>query len=89
MTGGNNICINMFKMMQLNPEKEWKILNYEMFENKPDKAPFPKFVVKRREFLLYAQCLLSDYEVADSKEEKEIFGAAYMEIMGWYFTEDL
>ena len=73
-------------MKQLIPEREWEILNFELFENKPSNEPFPENIVRRRELLLMAQCLLSDFEFAKSREDKEFFGELYQKIMQLYFT---
>lgn len=53
--------------MLLNIEGEWEELKFEMKENKPKEIPEPKFIVKRRELLLIAECLLSDYEICKSQ----------------------
>jgi hypothetical protein len=73
-------------MKQLIPKREWKILNFELFENKPLNGPFPEDVVKRSELLLIAQCVLSDFELAKSRKDKEFFGELYQKIMELYFT---
>ena len=72
---------------KLNVKEEWKILNFEVFENRPktDK-PYPPEIVQRRELLLFAQCYLADYQVAKDKDDKEILGGAYRKTMGTYFA---
>lgn len=53
-------------------EKEWRRLNFEIFENKPkliDK-PYPPDVVKKRELLLFAQVHLSNISDAKLKKDK-------------------
>lgn len=72
--------------MNLNPEYEWKILNYELFDNKPDTAPFPRSVTKRRELLLVAQSLLSSYECAKTSKLKVFFGKLYKITINSYFN---
>lgn len=74
-------------MIQLNIEEEWKILNYEMFENKPKEEPFPEEVVKKRELLLLAQCVLADYQVAKSEREKAFWGKIYSLTIKSYFAK--
>ena len=73
-------------MKKLNPKREWKILDFEVFHNKPAGGPFPKDIVKRRELLLLAQCLLSDYEFTKSDKEKAFFGELYQKTMELYFN---
>jgi len=73
-------------MKQLIPEQEWEILNFELFEKKPPNRSFPEDVVRRRELLLMAQCLLSDFAVAKSRKEKEFFGKLYQKVMELYFN---
>ncbi|MBL7198249.1 MAG: hypothetical protein ISS47_09145 [Candidatus Omnitrophica bacterium] len=68
------------------PEQEWEILNSEVFENKPLVEPFPEDIVKRRELLLFAQCLLSDYQFAKSKKYRKFFGELYRKTMETYFN---
>jgi hypothetical protein len=72
---------------KLNVKQEWKILNFEVFENRPktDK-PYPPKVVQRRELLLLTQCYLTDYQVAKIKKYKEFFGKVYRIVMNAYFA---
>lgn len=72
--------------MNLIPEYEWKILKYELFDNKPDTVPFPRNITKRRELLLIAQCLLSDYECAKTSKAKRFFSKLYKTTMNLYFN---
>lgn len=67
--------------------REWKVLKFELFENKPktDK-PYPPDVVKRRELLLLAQCLLADYQFTKSRKYKSFFGKLYRKTMETYFA---
>ncbi len=73
-------------MEQVIPEREWKILNFELFENKPPNKPFPENIVRRRELLLMAQCLLSDFEFAKSRKDKQFFGELYQKVMDLHFA---
>lgn len=73
----------MYKIM---PKREWKILNSEVFENKPLAGPFPEHIARRRELLLFAQCSLSDYQFAKSKKCRKFFGGLYRKTMETYFN---
>ena len=74
-------------MIQLDTKREWEILHFEMFENKPPiKGSYPENIVKRRECLLLAQCMLSEFEFAESKINKAHFGAIYLKVMESYFA---
>ncbi len=45
---------------QLNTAQERKILDFELFENKPKRCPYPQNVVRRREVLFgHSPCFLS------------------------------
>ena len=46
-------------------EQEFKKIDYEIRFNKPDFAPYPPDLVKRREYLLFAQVHLSN--ILDAK----------------------
>jgi hypothetical protein len=72
--------------MSLDPKQEWKILKYELFENKPAIAPYPPSVVSKRQLLLISQCLLADYEYEKVPKKKEFFGAIYKLTMETYFA---
>lgn len=73
-------------MLELNLEKEWKILNHEMAENKPAiEGSYPDHVVRNRELLLLAQCLLSDYDWSDIEEQKTSLAKVYKLTMELYF----
>jgi len=73
-------------MKKIIPEQEWKVLDFELFENKPATAPFPENIVRRRELLLMAQCLLSNFEFSKLRNDKEFWGELYQKIMELYFT---
>ncbi|OYD17555.1 hypothetical protein CH333_00420 [candidate division WOR-3 bacterium JGI_Cruoil_03_44_89] len=51
-------------------EQEFKKIDYELRFNKPDFAPYPPELVKRREFLLFAQVHLSNILDAKLKKDK-------------------
>lgn len=51
-------------------EQEFKKIDYELRFNKPDFAPYPPDLVKRREFLLFAQVHLSNVLGAKLKKDK-------------------
>ena len=72
-------------MIELNVKKEWEVLKYELFENKPNEIPFPERIVRKRELLLLAQNLLTDYEFTKTECERFIYGFVYKETMKEYF----
>ena len=51
-------------------EQEFKKIDYELRVNKPDSAPYPPDLVKRREYLLFAQVHLSNILDAKTKKDK-------------------
>lgn len=73
-------------------ENEYKILNFELFENKPKiKSPYPLHIVKRREFLLFAQVHLNNILDAKLKKDKWIEGfetEMYHKVMDFYYEWD-
>lgn len=58
-------------------EQEFKKIDYELRFNKPDFAPYPPDLVKRRELLLFAQVHLSN--VLGAKLEKDEMEEEYQE----------
>lgn len=48
-------------MKQVNFKKEWEGIYFEIHQNKPHEH-FPKYIVRARELLLYAQCFLAKAE---------------------------
>lgn len=70
----------------LNPNREWKILKNEIFNNKPQEAPYPQNVVKRRELLLFAESFLAKYQSAVSLKYKDFFRDLYRSTMKAYFA---
>ena len=68
----------------INPIREWKVLNFEVFENKPKTAPYPPDVVKKRELLFMAQSFLSNYQFTKSEKYKAFFGELYRITMKTY-----
>jgi hypothetical protein len=74
-------------MKLLNAKREWKILNFEVFENRPKtNKPYPAGIVKRRELLLLAQRYLAEYEFTKSQKYKSFFGELHRITMGTYFA---
>jgi hypothetical protein len=72
-------------------EQEFRKIEYELKFNKPDSTPYPPDLVKRREFLLFAQVHLSNILDAKSKKDKwkERFETEiYDRIMGIYYNWD-
>ena len=51
-------------------EQEFKRIDYELRVNKPDSVPYLPDLVKRREFLLFAQVHLSNILEAKSKKDR-------------------
>ncbi|MCK4321351.1 hypothetical protein KAX08_02395 [candidate division WOR-3 bacterium] len=51
-------------------EEEFNKINYELRVNKPDSATYPPDIVKRREYLLFAQVHLNNILDAKSKRDK-------------------
>lgn len=51
-------------------DEEFKKIIYELRINKPDSTPYPPDIVKRREFLLFAQVHLNNILEAKSKKDK-------------------
>lgn len=72
-------------------EQEFKKIKYELFVNKPDIAPYPPDIVKRREYLLFAQVHLSNVLGAKIKKDKwdeEFETKMYNKVMEIYFNWD-
>ena len=71
-------------------EQEYKKLQFEIFENRPkiDK-PYPQDIVKRRQFLLFAQVHLANILDAKSKKDKwdeEFEIEMYKKVMKIYYN---
>ena len=72
---------------KINVKKEWKILKYEIVDNKPHiDSPYPADIVRQRGLLLLAQSLLSKYEFTKSKKEKKLLGNFYRDVMDFYLN---
>jgi hypothetical protein len=72
-------------------DREFKKIDYELTVNKPDIAPYPPDVVKRREYLLFAQVHLGNIIGAKMKKDKweEKFETEmYNEVMEIYYNWD-
>ena len=70
----------------LNPNREWKILKDEIFNNRPRKAPYPSEVVNIRELLLFAEFFLAKYQSVESQKYKNFFRDVYRTTMKAYFV---
>ena len=73
-------------MELLNARQEWKILNFEVFKNRPKDAPYPEHISNRRGLLLFAQYLLAAHQSAKRRKYKNFFGELYRKIMETYFV---
>jgi len=72
-------------------EKEFTKIDYELRVNKPETAPYPPDIVKRREYLLFAQVHLSNVFYAKIKKDKwdENFETEmYNKLMEIYYNWD-
>lgn len=70
-------------------DREYKKLDYELFVNRPNSTPYPPNVVKRREFLLFAQVHLGNILGAKLKRDEwdERFESEmYNKVMGIYYN---
>lgn len=69
---------------------EWKKLDFELFENKPEaNKPYPRNTVERRELLLFAQVHLAELMWAMKSENipAEIYHTAmYSSVIKKYFA---
>lgn len=76
-------------MEKISLEREWKRLNFELFDNKPKiDGLYPLEIVKRRTLLLYAQVHLS--EILRAKKCKDLWAErlhteAYNRVMSEYY----
>ncbi|MFA5031441.1 MAG: hypothetical protein WC614_00330 [bacterium] len=69
-------------------KQEYKKITNEIRFNKPEISPYPPEIVKRREFLLFAQVHLGNILGAKSKKEKrkEHFETEmYNKVMEFYY----
>ena len=72
-------------------EWEFKKIDYELKVNKPDSVPCPPDLVRRNEFLLFAQVHLSNILNAKSKKDRwcERFETEmYNKVMEIYYNWD-
>jgi len=72
-------------------ENEFKKINYELRVNKPDITPYPPDIVKRREFLLFAQVHLNnilDAKLNKDKWEERFETEMYNKLMRIYYNFD-
>ncbi len=72
-------------------EQEFKKIDHEFGVNKPDFTPFPPDVIKRREFLLFAQVHLAnilDAKLRRDKWDEEFEAEMYNRVMEIYYDWD-
>ncbi len=72
-------------------EKEFKKIDDELRNNKPNFTPYPFNIIKKREFLLFAQVHLSNILDAKSKEDKwdeEFETEMYNKVIEIYYNWD-
>ncbi len=72
-------------------EQEFKKIDYELFVNRPNFTPYPPNVVKRREFLLFAQVHLGNIlgaKIKKDKVEESLQEFSYWVIMEEYYNWD-
>ncbi|MDD5693593.1 MAG: hypothetical protein PHU86_03930 [Patescibacteria group bacterium] len=72
-------------------EKEFDKINYELRYNKPDFAPYPLDIIKRREFLLFAQVHLGnilDAKLRKDKWDEEFEAEMYNKAIEIYYNWD-
>lgn len=72
-------------------DREFKKINHELRINKPDFIPYPPDLIKRREFLIFAQVHLSNVLDAKFKRDKniEIFETEmYNKVIETYYNWD-
>lgn len=71
-------------------EKEFKKIDFELRENKPNViGVFPDEIVKRRELLLLAQVALNNIigaKQAKNRKEEEFYEDIYQKIIGYYYS---
>lgn len=67
-------------------EREFQKIDYELRVNKPDSAPYPPDVVKRREYLLFAQVHLSN--ILGAKRDERFEAEMYNKVMEIYYNWD-
>lgn len=70
-------------------EQEWRKIKFEIFENKPKiDGPYPPDIVKRREFLLFAEVHLNnilDAKIKKDKWDEKFETEMYNKVMGIYY----
>ena len=72
-------------------EREFKKIDYELRVNRPNIAPYPPDIVKRRENLLFAQVHLSNIlgaKIKKYKWDEEFETEMYNEVMEIYYNWD-
>jgi hypothetical protein len=81
----------MNKMRKQQIEKEFKKISDELRYNRSDFSPYTPDIIKRREFLLFAQVHLSN--ILDAKLKKDRWSEKfeidmYNKVMGTYYNWD-
>lgn len=70
-------------------EREWEKLKFEIFSNRPKiDGPYPPDIVKRREFLLFAEVHLNnilDAKIKKDKWDEKFETEMYNKVMGIYY----
>ncbi|MDO9464211.1 MAG: hypothetical protein Q7J67_02815 [bacterium] len=67
-------------------EQEFKKIDYELFVNRPNFTPYPPDVIKRREYLLFAQVHLSN--ILGAKRDERFESEMYNKVMETYYNWD-
>ncbi|MBM4165982.1 MAG: hypothetical protein FJ218_03565 [Ignavibacteria bacterium] len=76
-------------MKKLNIQKEWQLLNNEVFEIVPIRPSSSNEVIDRKSLLLIAQSFLANYQISKSKKKKSFFAEVYATTMAYYGKLDL
>lgn len=70
-------------------DKEYELLDHELFNNRPIISPYPPDTVKRRELLLRAQVYLAEVleaKMAKNRDVELYYEYQYRRIMDDYFN---
>ena len=74
------------KLLSENFDKEWKIIKKELGKGKTLPSPMPVRLIRKRELLLIAQCLLAHYEYEKSTEKKLFLSELYRRTLATYYA---
>ncbi len=73
-------------------KKEFKRIDYELIENRPNvPGPYPDEIVKKRQLLLLAQATLNNIigaKQAKNRKEEEFYEEIYQKITDYYYNRD-